>query len=154
MSKSLDEIDRRILHHLLGDARLTHQQLSDLVGLSPSPCARRIRRLETEGYITGYSARIDEHKMGFGFSVVVSVKLDRQIDERLVSFEREIRAMPQVVDCWLMTGKFDYLLRIAVADLEEFEHFLTGRLTKIPGIAALESSIPVRRVKKEATRLR
>ncbi len=153
MEPNIDGVDRKILHHLLNDARLTHQELSERVGLSPSPCARRIRRLEEEGYITGYAARIDEGKMGFGFSVFVSVKLDRQIDDRLVGFEAEVRGFPEVVDCWLMTGKFDYLLRIAVADLEEFERFLTGRLTKTCGVATLESSVPVRRVKKDATRL-
>ena len=149
----MDEIDFRILRSLKTDARQTHQDLSDLVGLSPTPCARRIRKLEADGIITGYSARIDEGRMGFGFSVFVSVRLDRQIDDRLQAFEERIRHFPEVVDCWLMTGSFDYLLRIAVRDLDEFESFLTGRLTKLPGVASLESSIPIRRVKNDATRL-
>ena len=149
----MDEIDFRILRALKTDARQTHQDLSDLVGLSPTPCARRIRKLEADGIITGYSARIDEGRMGFGFSVFVSVRLDRQIDDRLQAFEERIRHFPEVVDCWLMTGSFDYLLRIAVRDLDEFESFLTGRLTKLPGVASLESSIPIRRVKNDATRL-
>ncbi|MBL4916864.1 Lrp/AsnC family transcriptional regulator [Szabonella alba] len=153
MTETLDEIDRRILRELQQEARLTHQELSDRVGLSPSPCARRIRRLESEGYITGYSARIDEAKLGFGFNVFISVRLDRQIDDRLVAFEREIRRFPEIVDCWLMTGSFDYLLRVAVSDLHEFERFLTGRLTKLPGVASLESSIPIRRVKFIPARL-
>ncbi len=153
MAENLDEIDRRILRELQQEARLTHQELSDRVGLSPSPCARRIRRLEAEGYITGYSARIDEAKLGFGFNVLISVRLDRQIDDRLVAFEREIRRCPEIVDCWLMTGSFDYLLRVAVSDLNEFERFLTGRLTKLPGVASLESSIPIRRVKFTPARL-
>ena len=149
----MDEIDFRILRALKTDARQTHQDLSDLVGLSPTPCARRIRKLEADGIITGYSARIDEGRMGFGFSVFVSVRLDRQIDDRLQAFEERIRHFPEVVDCWLMTGSFDYLLRIAVRDLDEFESFLTGRLTKLPGVASLESSIPIRRVKNDAARL-
>jgi len=149
----MDEIDFRILRALKTDARQTHQDLSDLVGLSATPCARRIRKLEADGIITGYSARIDEGRMGFGFSVFVSVRLDRQIDDRLQAFEERIRHFPEVVDCWLMTGSFDYLLRIAVRDLNEFESFLTGRLTKLPGVASLESSIPIRRVKNDATRL-
>lgn len=153
METELDEIDRKILKELQRDARLTHQELSERIGLSASPCARRIRKLETEGFITGYSARIDEAKMGFGFSVFVSVRLDRQVDDRLVAFEREVARCPEVVDCWLMTGKFDYLLRVAVRDLNEFEHFLTGRLTKIAGVASIESSIPIRRVKYQPTRL-
>ncbi|WP_264214573.1 Lrp/AsnC family transcriptional regulator [Leisingera thetidis] len=153
MSDLLDDTDRRILAGLQADGRLSHQELSDRVGLSPSPCARRIKKLEAEGFITGYSARIDEAKLGFTFSVFVSVRLDQQIDDRLVSFESQVKLCPEVVDCWLMTGNFDYLLRVAVRDLHEFEHFLTGRLTKIPGVASLESSIPIRRVKDQAARL-
>lgn len=149
----MDALDLKILSALHADARLTHLQLSEKVGLSPTPCARRIKRLEADGIITGYSARIDEDRMGFGFSVFVSVRLDQQIDDRLKSFETEVRLFPEVVDCWLMTGSFDYLLRVAVRDLHEFEAFLTGRLTKLPGVASLESSIPIRRVKDQATRL-
>jgi len=150
----MDEIDQKLLHGLQRDARQSHQELGDHVGLSPSPCARRIRKLEAEGYIKGYSARIDEEKMGFGFSVFVSVRLSQQIDKSLEDFERSIRLFSEVVDCWLMTGSFDYLLRVAVADLNEFETFLTGHLTKIPGVASIESSIPIRRVKNQISRLR
>lgn len=153
MGAGLDDIDRRILNELHRDGRLTHLVLSERVGLSPSPCARRLRQLESQGFITGYRATINEQALGFGFSIFVSVKLDRQVDDRLVSFEEHLLTCPEVVDCWLMTGSFDYLLRIAVRDLEEFEHFLTGRLTKINGVASIESSIPIRRVKDQATRL-
>ncbi|MBE9638642.1 Lrp/AsnC family transcriptional regulator [Salipiger mangrovisoli] len=153
MSQNLDEIDRKLLRELRNNARASHQELSERVGLSASPCARRIRRLETDGYITGYSARIDEEKLGFGFSVFISVRLDRQIDDRLEAFETEVRRCPEIVDCWLMTGSFDYLLRISVRDLAEYERFLTGRLTKLPGVASLESSIPIRRVKYQPARL-
>ena len=154
MRHNLDEIDQRILRELQSDARLTHQDLSDRIGLSPSPCARRIKKLEADGFITGYSADIDEAKMGFGVNVFVSVRLDQQVDDRLVKFEEEVGRFNEIVDCWLMTGSFDYLLRIAVGDLNEFEHFLTGRLTKVAGIASIESSIPIRRVKCQAARLR
>ena len=153
MTESLDKTDRRILHELQVNGRLSNLELSERIGLSPSPCARRVRKLETDGYITGYSATINEAKMGFGFNVFVSVKLDQQIDDRLVSFENEINRCPEVVDCWLMTGGFDYLLRVAVIDMSEFEQFLTRRLTKISGVASIESSIPVRRVKDQFTRL-
>ena len=153
MPSNLDKTDHRILQELQTNGRLTHQELSERIGLSPSPCARRIKKLEQDGYITGYSARINEAKMGFGFNVFVSVRLDRQVDDRLVTFETEARNCPEVVDCWLMTGSFDYLLRVAVFDMNEFESFLTGRLTKIPGVASIESSIPVRRVKDQSTRL-
>lgn len=147
MTVDLDEIDQRVLRELQREARLTHQELGDRVGLSPSAAARRVRRLEVEGYITAYSARIDEARLGFGFNVFVSVRLDRQTDDRLVAFETEVRLCREIVECWLMTGSFDYLIRIAVRDLEEFEHFLTRKLTRLPGVASLESSVPIRRVK-------
>ena len=145
----MDEIDRKIVAGLRADARVSLQVLSEKVGLSPSPCARRIRKLETDGVIRGYTARIDEARLGLGFSVFVSVWLEKQIGSQLQVFETRIRAFDEVVDCWLMTGAFDYLLRIAVADLAEFEHFLTERLTEVPGVASLESSIPIRRVKDQ-----
>ena len=153
MSRSLDSIDHKILSELQRDARLTHQELSERVGLSPTPCSRRIRNLEDAGVITGYSANIDETKLGFGFTVFVSVQLDRQIDDRLINFENEVGLLPEVIDCWLMTGNRDYLLRVAVTDLLEFERFLTGRLTKVEGVASIESSIPIRRVKGRMARL-
>jgi Lrp/AsnC family transcriptional regulator, leucine-responsive regulatory protein len=153
MTRDLDALDRRILAELQRDGRLSHQDLSERVGLSPTPCARRMRQLQDEGYITGYSAQVDEAKMGFGFSVFVSVKLDRQVDDQLVAFEGAVAQYPEVVDCWLMTGNRDYLLRVAVSGLDEFERFLTGRLTKVPGVASLESSIPIRRVKAGQARL-
>lgn len=92
----LDQIDHRILKELQADARISHQELSERVGLSPSPCARRIRRLEADGFITGYSAVVDEVRMGFGFSVFVSVKLDQQVDRKLVEFERESNSAPKL----------------------------------------------------------
>lgn len=144
--KTLDKIDRKILAELQRDARLTHQELSERVGLSATPCARRIRNLEAAGIISGYSATVDEAKLGFGVTVFVSVQLERQVDDQLINFEREVRLLPEVIDCWLMTGSRDYLLRVAVEDLLEFERFLTGRLTKIAGVASIESSIPIRRV--------
>ncbi len=153
MTTEIDAIDRRILAELQREGRLTHQELSERVGLSPTPCARRLRNLEEKGYISGYAALIDEARMGFGFTVFVSVQLDRQVDDRLVSFEAAIAQFPEVVDCWLMTGNRDYMLRIAVSGLAEYEQFLTGRLTKVPGVASLESSIPIRRVKGRQSRL-
>ena len=153
METSLDKIDNRILAELQRNARLTNQELSERVGLSPTPCARRVRNLEKLGIIKGYSADIDETKLGFAFTVFVSVQQDRQIDDRLMNFENEIKLLPEVMDCWLMTGNRDYLLRVAVVDLHEFERFLTGRLTKVDGVANIESSIPIRQVKGQSARL-
>lgn len=149
---TLDETDRRILRSLQASGRLSIQELAEQVGLSASPVARRVRILEESGVLTGYAALIDEAKLGFGVSVFVSVQLDRQVDQALEVFEAAVRGFPEVVDCWLMTGNRDYLMRIATADLAEFEAFLTGRLTRVPGVANIESSIPLRRVKSGIAR--
>jgi len=152
ISAKIDEIDRKILRLLQLDGRMSIQDLSVKVGLSPSPCARRVKMLEERGIIKGYSAQIDETKLGFGVTVFVSVKLDKQVDDALRTFEAAMASFPEVVDCWLMTGTRDYLIRIATRDLAEFEEFLTSRITRIPGVASLESSIPLRRVKNAMAR--
>ena len=153
MTVSLDRTDKRILAELRQNGRQSIQNLGEKIGLSATPCARRIKLLEQEAIILGYSATLNEEKLGFGFSVFVSVKLDHQIDARLATFEQQINECREVVDCWLMTGNRDYLMRVAVKDLNEFEQFLTQRLTKIPGVTSIESSIPIRQVKRDATRL-
>lgn len=153
MTFTIDKTDVRILGELKRDGRQSLQALSDRVGLSPTPCARRVRLMEQADVILGYTAILSEANLGFTFSVFVSVKLDHQIDERLATFEQDISTYPEVVDCWLMTGVRDYLMRVVVKDLEEFERFLTGRLTKVPGVASIESSIPIRQVKRAVTRI-
>ena len=152
-SANIDQLDRLILQMLQRNGRATINEVSESVGLSPSPVARRIRLLEEAGIITGYAAQIDEVALGYGVSVFISVKLDKQIDEALVKFEAAIRLFPEVVDCWLMTGNRDYLLRIATNGLAEFERFLVGKFTKLPGVASIESSIPLRRVKVGMARI-
>ena len=149
---NLDETDSRIIRALTSNGRASVSELSELVNLSQTPVARRIRNLEKEGVISGYSAIIDERKLGFTFSVFVSVLLEKQIDDRLEVFETRVRSMPEVVDCWLMTGNSDYLLRVVTRDIEEFEKFLLGDLTRIDGVATIESSIPLRRVKSSSAR--
>jgi len=146
-STNFDQIDRAILRAIQSDGRLTLQELSERVGLSPSPCSRRVRRLDERGVIRGYCALIDEARIGYPVSVFVSVKLDRQVNDALEAFEAAVSDCPEVVDCWLMTGNRDYLLRVAVSGLDEFEAFLTNRLTRIPVVASIESSLPLRRVK-------
>ncbi|MEM6650472.1 MAG: Lrp/AsnC family transcriptional regulator [Pseudomonadota bacterium] len=148
----MDRIDKAIIRALQSEGRISMLKLSDKVGLSPTPCARRLKNLEDEGIISGYHAVVDEQKTGYGFSVFVSIKLDKQIDQALKVFEDAILRYPEVVNCWLMTGNRDYLMRLAVADLSEFEYFLTSKLTKIEGIASIESSIPIRQVKSDLSR--
>jgi len=103
--------------------------------------------------VSGYSAIINEAALGYDVSVFVSVKLDRQIDNALSSFEIAIASFPEVVDCWLMTGSRDYLLRVVTGSMGDFEKFLVGRLTKVKGVAEIESSIPLRRVKSVGSRV-
>ena len=137
---------------LLSDGRISHLALAERVGLSPTPVTRRVKRLEDDGVITGYSALLDEDALGFGFAVFVSVRLVKQIDEALDVFEQAIANMPEVVDCWLMTGERDYLLRVVTEGLKEFEQFLVGRLTRVRGVASIDSSIPLRRVQGSVAR--
>lgn len=151
-SATFDHIDTRILRVLLVDGRMSMQQLSEQIGLSPTPTARRVQRLESAGAITGYGARIDEAALGFDISVFVSVQLDKQIDDALAAFESAILQFPEVVDCWLMTGNRDYLMRVVTTNLRDFETFLVGKLTKVDGVASIESSIPLRRVKSAYAR--
>ena len=151
-STRFDEFDIRILQEMKRDGRISIQALSEDIGLSATPIARRLKRLEDAGIIKGYTALIDEAALGFDVSVFVSVKLDRQIDHGLSAFEAEIAQFPEVVDCWLMTGNRDYMMRVVTRNLIEFENFLVGRLTKISCVAEIESSIPLRRVKSDIAR--
>lgn len=143
----LDRIDRAIIRELQAEGRLSNQSLSERVGLSPSPCSRRLKLLEDAGVITGYTALIDEAAIGFTLGVFVFVKLEKQVDDALNTFESAVVEFPEVVDCWLMTGLRDYLLRIVTTGLPHYESFLTSELTKIPGVASIESSLSLRRVK-------
>ncbi|MBD8876209.1 MULTISPECIES: Lrp/AsnC family transcriptional regulator [Stappiaceae] len=148
----MDEFDARILRALQANARMSLNELASLVGLSPTPVGRRLRHLEEAGIIEGYSAVLNEAALGFGVSVFVSVQLDKQVDEALEIFENAIQSFPEVVDCWLMTGNRDYLLRIVTTDLSAFERFLVGKMTKVEGVSSIESSIPLRRVKTGLSR--
>ncbi|CAG4914047.1 unnamed protein product [Acidocella sp. C78] len=151
-SGTIDDFDREILSTLRSDARISMLDLAERVGLSATPVARRVRRLEREGIIRGYTVMIDEAALGYDVSVFVSVKLDKQVDDALVRFEAAIASFPEVVDCWLMTGSRDYLLRVVTTSLAGFEQFLVGQLTRVRGVASIESSIPLRRVKAGVSR--
>ena len=147
MSANIDRFDADILRALHKDGRLTINDLAARIGLSPSPTARRLRRLEEAGIISGYAALIDEDALGFGVTVFVSVQLDKQVDEALAHFEAAIATFPEVVDCWLMTGNRDYLLRVVTADLPSYESFIKTKLTRLDGIASIESSFALSQVK-------
>ena len=146
--RKLDDIDRRILAALQADGRMTAQQLADRVGLSPSPCARRVRLLEEAGVVKGYVAVVDQAKVGLPISVFASVKLERQREDDLDRFSQAVARWPEVVDCYLMTGQRDYLLRIVVSDLESYERFIKDKLTRLDGVASIESSFALGQVKR------
>lgn len=144
----LDAIDLRLLAALQENGRLTATELAERVGLTTSPCLRRLRQLEASGIIRGYTALIDQEKVGLPVSVFVSIKLERQREEALARFEEAIRRCPEVVDCYLMTGTRDYLLRVVARDLSDFERFLKGTLTRIDGVSSIESSFALAKVKQ------
>ncbi|OAM77903.1 Lrp/AsnC family transcriptional regulator [Devosia elaeis] len=143
----IDPVDRRILRALQEDGRMTVQALAEKVGLSPSPCLRRVRQLERAGVISGYSANIEQKAVGLPVSVFISIKLERQRADNLDTFGAAISRWPEVMECYLMTGKFDFLLRVVCADLEAYEHFLRDRLTQLEGVASIESSFSLGAVK-------
>ena len=144
---NLDAIDRRLLDALQRNGRLTATELAEHDGLTTSPCLRRLRILEREGVIRGYSALVDQEKVGLPVSVFVSVKLERQVEEALERFEDAVRRCPEVVECYLMTGQRDYLLRVVVKDLSAYERFLKDTLTRVEGVASIESSFALAQVK-------
>lgn len=143
---TLDAIDQRILSRLQGNARLANVDLADAVGLSPSPCLRRVRALEDAGVITGYAALVDQEAVGLPVSVFIMVTLERQIEHALEEFEAAIRALPEVMECYLMTGDSDYLLRVVTRDLRAYEAFLMEHLTKFPGVSSIKSSFALKQV--------
>ena len=145
---ALTAIDRKILRALQEDGRMTVQAIAELVGLSASPCLRRIRQMEQAGIIAGYSASVDQKAVGLPVSVFISIKLERQRAAELDAFGAAIGRWPEVMECYLMTGQFDFLLRVVCADLEAYEQFLRARLTQVAGVASIESSFSLGQIKQ------
>lgn len=146
----LDAIDRRILAALQADGRLTNNDLAERVGLSPSPCLRRVRALEAAGTIKGYAALLDPVQLGLGTSVFVRVWLRGQDDETVQRFNDSILALPQVVECHMMAGDCDFLLRVVASDLDAYRRFQAEKLARIAGVQNLKTDIPLQRVKLTA----
>ncbi len=142
----LDRIDLAILRVLQEDARLPNAQLADRVGLSPSPCLRRVKRLQQLGLIRGFATLLEPRSVGLGVNVFVSVTLNDQARPELEQFEAQVRECPEVMECYLMTGDFDYLLRVVATDLDAYQHFLIEKLTRIPGVANIKSSFALKQV--------
>lgn len=146
----LDAIDRRIVAELQADARLSNVQLAGRVGLSPSPCLRRVKRLEQAGYIEGYRAVLRRERIGLGFSVFLGVKIDGHANERALTFEKEVTAMPEVISCHLVSGEADYFLEVVVPDLEHYQQFLVGKLLNLPNVREVRSNIAIQTLKAGA----
>lgn len=149
----MDEIDRKILAALQEDGTIANQTLAARVGLSPSPCLRRVRALQAAGIIRRTVALLDGKAVGAGFVAYVEVRLEKQSEAFSSRFEAAILARPEVLECAFVTGGYDYLLKVAVADLDEFHRFLTATLGRIDGVANTRTTIPVKRI-KETTALR
>ena len=146
----LDAIDQRIVAALQADGRLSNVDLADKVGLSPSPCLRRVKRLEREGYIEGYRAALRRQRVGLSLSVFVGVKIDGHANERAVLFEQAATAMPEVIACHMISGDADYLLEVVVPDLEGYQHFLVGKLLNLPMVREVRSNIAIQTLKAGA----
>jgi Lrp/AsnC family transcriptional regulator, leucine-responsive regulatory protein len=144
---ALDATDARILDALQADAKLTNVELAARVHLSPSPCLARVRRLEEAGLIGKYVALLDPLKLGLSVSVFIQIRLEKQVERALEVFEAAIGKYPEVMECYLMTGDADYLIRVVVPDVPALERFIVDELSKIPGVANIRSSFALKQVK-------
>lgn len=150
MTTTPDAIDRRILRELVQDARLSQVALADRVGLSPTACARRVQQLEKAGIIRGYSAEIDAKALGYMMNVLINITLERQSEDALAAFEKEIRKCPDVVSCHLLSGNNDYLVQVQARDMEDYERIHKQHLSRMPGVARLHSTFAMRSVVKRS----
>lgn len=146
----LDSIDRRILAALQEDGRLSIVDLAERVGLSASPCLRRVKRLEQAGYIAGYRATLDRERVGLGLTIFVGIKVEGHRHTHASAFEDAVRRLPEVVSCHLVSGEADFLLEVVVPDLKRYEELLMGTLLKLPMVKDIKSSFAMRAVKAAA----
>lgn len=143
----IDKIDRRILAQIQQDASLTNQQLAEKVGLSPSPCLRRVRALEDAGVIVRTVTVLNHKKLGLSLTVIILIGMDRHTPERFATFEEQVAEYPEVLECYLVTGHdADYMLKVVVPDMDEYHHFLLNRITRIQGVSGVHSSFVLKRV--------
>lgn len=143
----LDIIDQRIMAALQEDGRLSNVDLAQQVHLSPSPCLARVKRLENKGVISRYVALLNPAAIGLGVSVFIQVRLEKQIERSLESFEHAISERPEVMECYLMTGQSDYMLRVIVPDVPALERFIVDFLSRVPGVGTIQSSFALKQVK-------
>ncbi|MCE2745206.1 MAG: Lrp/AsnC family transcriptional regulator [Burkholderiales bacterium] len=145
--QELDRYDKRILSLLQADGRISNQDLADTIGLSPSPCLRRVKALEDAGLITGYRALVDAKKLGYSLMALIYISMDQHTPERFASFEEAITAIPEVLECLLITGQqADYQLKVIVADMDGYQNLLLNKITRIKGVTGVHTSFVLRRV--------
>lgn len=143
----LDRYDHRILEELQRDGGLTNQQLAERIGLSPSPCSRRVKQLEEAGIILRRVTLLDRRRLGLTLTAIIQISMDRHTPERFEAFEAAVRACPEVQECYLITGQdADYLLKVVVPDMDHYQEFLLNRITRIEGVSGVHSSFVMRRV--------
>lgn len=143
----LDSIDRTIIHILQNNARISNLELAEMVNISATPCARRVKILEEAGYITGYHAHTDVNKLGYSLAVFIGISMDKHTAERFANFEQKLQEFPEVVSCSIVTGRSeDYLIKAVVRDMAHYEEFLLHRLNRIEGIVQVHTSFELRQV--------
>lgn len=143
----LDRYDWQILRILQHDGRISNQDLAERIGLSPSPCLRRVRALEESGLITGYRALLDARKLGLSLMALIHISMDRHTPERFTSFDAAMAEIPELLECLLITGQdADYQLKVVVRDMDAYQELLLDRITRIPGVTGVHSSFVLRRV--------
>lgn len=144
---NLDRYDRQILQLLQADGRISNQDLAERIGLSPSPCLRRVKALEESGLILGYRTLLDARKLGLSLMALIHISMDRHTPERFENFEKEIQDIPEIIECLLITGQdADYQLKAVVRDMDGYQELLLNRITRIPGVTGVHSSFVLRRV--------
>lgn len=148
MLEHLDDFDRRILKILQTEGRMPNSELAERVGLSPTPCLRRVKALERSGVIKSYRAILDRKSVGLGLTILVGIKVDGHRDDNAQAIQKALCAMPEVIECHLVSGETDFLLQVAVPDLESYEKFLLGTLLKLPMVKDIRSNVVIRTVKE------
>lgn len=143
----LDKFDKAILRHLQQDGQMSNQALAERIGLSPAPCLRRVKALEEAGLIVGYQALLDAKKLGLSLMALIGISMDQHTPERFAHFEQSIAAIPQVLECLLITGQqSDYLLKVVVKDMDDYQQLLLNQITKIVGVSGVHTSFVLRNV--------
>ena len=150
MSITLDRIDKHILKLMQANARISNLELADQVGLSPTPCSRRVKRLEESGLIAGHVTLLNPDALGLDLTAIIGISMDRHTPDRFENFEQAITRMPEVIECSIVTGQTaDFLLKVVVRDMHHYEKFLLGHLTRISGVTGVHSSFVLRHLVKK-----